>query len=537
MDELLTKHKKLFVGVFIAMAVTALWHTYYVSIAIRQTGDGFLLREYGMLAIGLIMLSLCAGIFLLCTKYRRELIWIAAVFLLGISTMRVMPGLSAPDEPSHYVSAYYLSNQLMMMQPDDEEGRVFIRKQDVALEDINEERMQNNYEYVDDAEVFGQTPYERNYYEVHNWARDHQVDPGMTTSSHIRVVTTPLIYLPQAIGICIGRMFNASALTLLNLGKIMNLIVFCIMVLWAVMRMPFGKSIMMASVLLPMTINLAASMSYDAMLIGCAYMFIAQTLHLAYAADEVNWKDIAFLAVILAVMSPCKIVYSLMVFLILIIPKKKFRSTGMYAASWAVCIAAAIGSMLIVNAAVISNYATTVVSDVPWADEPGFTISYVMHHPLDSFRVFYDTLMYQGDYYHKTMIGAYLGNVCESLDVPFFIIMMMTAGLVMLPLSGAEQDAQLLKKDRIVIFVVCIVVFLLLLGSMMIAWTPLSSPVILGVQGRYFLPLLPAALLLVRNKRLALNKDIDNYVLFFMICCDAFALYRMYSMICLYIPG
>ena len=162
-------------------------------------------------------------------------------------------------------------------------------------------------------------------------------------------------------------------------------------------------------------------------------------------------------------MSPCKIVYSIIVFLLLLVPKSKFKNTGIYAAAWAICVIAAIGSMLLVNAAVIAGYATTVVSDVPWSGEPGFTVSYVLHHPLDSLRVIYDTIMYQGEYYHETMIGAYLGNICESLDVPYFIIMIFTAGLFLLPLSAGEQDKQLFKRDRIIIFAVCVVIFGLLL--------------------------------------------------------------------------
>lgn len=536
MDELLTRHKKLFVGAFIVLAVLALWHLYYVIMAMNATGHSFLLTEYGVLALGLVMLALCVGIFLLCTNHSRMLIWIAAFFLLAISSMRVMPGLSAPDEPSHYISAYYLSNQLMMIEPADEEGRVHIRKEDVALEDVNEERVKQDYAYVEDAEIFGQVPAEKNYYELKNWKKNHSADPGMTTSSHIRVVTTPLVYLPQAIGICIARMLNCSSTVLLTLGKLMNLLAFCIMAFWAVRRMPFGKTIMMAVTLLPMTVNIAASMSYDVMLLGCSFMFIAQVMHLAYAAEKVEWKDIIILAVILAVMSPCKIVYCLMVFLILLIPKEKYQSKLMNVMIWVICIIAALGSMLAVNASVISGYASTVVSEVPWSDEPGFTVSYVLHHPLDSARVFYDTLMYQGSYYHETMLGAYLGNLCEELDVPFIVLLFMTLALFALPLSDSEQNRQLSLKDKIIVAAVCAVIFALLLGSMMIAWTPLSSPVILGVQGRYFLPLLPIALLLIRNRKLALNQNIDDYVIFLMVCCDAFVLFRLYSMICLYIP-
>ena len=43
--------------------------------------------------------------------------------------------------------------------------------------------------------------------------------------------------------------------------------------------------------------------------------------------------------------------------------------------------------------------------------------------------------------------------------------------------------------------------------SMLIAWTPVSSRVILGVQGRYFLPFLPVLLLALKNRTVVLTKD------------------------------
>ena len=49
--------------------------------------------------------------------------------------MVVLPPLSAPDEVSHYISAYQLSSRLMGRTARAEDERVFIRAQDVFIED------------------------------------------------------------------------------------------------------------------------------------------------------------------------------------------------------------------------------------------------------------------------------------------------------------------------------------------------------------------------------------------------------------------
>ena len=308
-DKLLKEHKKLFVIAGIILAVLGIWHLTYVIEGMNATGDKFLLQEYGMLTLGLIMLSLLVGICLLCTGYKKEIIWIVAFALLAISSLRVQPGLSAPDEPTHYISAYYWSNILMLQDPDDDQGHVYIRAQDATLEDLNGEREDVETGLSEGTEIFGQSLDEETYHLVHNW--DYDTESGTTTSILQRMETTPLVYLPAALGISVARTFNAKPLVLLNFGKVFNLIAFMLMVFWAVKRTPIGKEVMMGSTLLPMTITLAASMSYDAMLIGLSYVFIAEVLYLAFEKEKIAWKDIIILAVILAIMSPCKLVYGI----------------------------------------------------------------------------------------------------------------------------------------------------------------------------------------------------------------------------------
>ncbi len=82
---------------------------------------------------------------------------------------------------------------------------------------------------------------------------------------------------------------------------------------------------------------------------------------------------------------------------------------------------------------------------------------------------------------------------------------------------------------RIWAVIVCAACFCAILGSMLIAWTPISSPYIQGVQGRYFLPFLPVLLLACKNDRLVLTKSGNRSILYLMYCANGYVLLRLFA--------
>ena len=84
-------------------------------------------------------------------------------------------------------------------------------------------------------------------------------------------------------------------------------------------------------------------------------------------------------------------------------------------------------------------------------------------------------------------------------------------GLSGLNIRGEEECVS--KKERYYYVGIGIVSFMLILLSMWLFWTPISSIVIEGVQGRYFIPVLLLIVLLLKNKILIINKDISRYIL------------------------
>ena len=67
--------------------------------------------------------------------------------------------------------------------------------------------------------------------------------------------------------------------------------------------------------------------------------------------------------------------------------------------------------------------------------------------------------------------------------------------------------------------------------SMMLAWTPISSKVIQGVQGRYFLPFLPVLLMSLKNDTLVLTREGNRKTLYMMCSMNAYVLLRIYGIV------
>ncbi len=75
-------------------------------------------------------------------------------------------------------------------------------------------------------------------------------------------------------------------------------------------------------------------------------------------------------------------------------------------------------------------------------------------------------------------------------------------------------------KDRLWIWFICLVIFGALMFSMLLAWTPKSSNMVQGVQGRYMLPLLPVFLFTLKNQKVVRTGTDDRLILYTMMAAD-----------------
>lgn len=539
--EKIIKIKSYYLVSWLVVAVLGAKHFLDVRAGAAESGDTWLISRY------LVLMLVClTGVFVLGQLFGRknklEYIYAGTGIFFGILYLLVLPPLSAPDEVSHYISAYQLSNHMMGKTTNYKTGHVLIRAEDWFTEDVY-----GNYRYREEdgvlifeedgdgqSSVLGQTLTEKTYRVIHDMGLSKHVERGegeTAVSTYPPVVTTPLAYVPQAAGMTLARLFHMNSLGLLYMGRLFNLLFFVGITYLAMARLPFGKEILFGIALLPMTLHLSASFSYDVILMAGLFYFTACCLDLAYEKERVRVWDVVLLAGIMAVIGPCKMVYAVFMGLCLLIPMRKFGGWGRWVMAAAAVAGAWVLSMILVNSQTIAAYASETESYVAWAGEAGYSLGMLVHNPGLLLKMFYNTVLWQAEYYHLTMIGAYLGNLDVVLDVPYLAVLLLTGCLLILSFRKPGENLMLAGKARIWIWVLCLMCVGVTMLSMLIAWTPVSSQVITGVQGRYFLPFLPVLLMTCKNDFVVLTKNRDRSILYLMCCVNAYVLMRLFSIV------
>lgn len=455
----------------------------------------------------------------------------AALVILGLFYMLVLTPFSTPDEAAHFVSAYRLSSQLMGKQAVADETFLAHAKEE------ERERIGRGANVLvrsgDDAPGLYTSVGQVTYNQVLTQMFSLDDSQGVTVRSEIPVNTTPVVYLPQAFGINLARILHLGYIPLVYLGRLFNLLAFAGMAALAVRIMPFKKELLMAVSCLPMTLHLAASLSYDAAFIGLSMLFLAWCFYLAYEKKEVTIKDTVILALLLILLEPGKIVYLPVAGICLLIPASKFKTKKRYWLSVICVMAAVVLAVFFVNRIVLSVWAGSTESYVGWSEAAGYTLQDVLHQPYDIFLVYYETLVTQFDYYLVTMLGGFLGNLDPNLTVPPFCLAILWYVLFVSVIRREGEKALITGGQKLWILLLVFLSACLVLASMLLGWTPRNLTYITGVQGRYFIPLLPLVLLTVFDRHLVISLDLRKSAWYLECFVSIYALIRICSTACL----
>lgn len=537
--------------VFISLII--IWNYSTVRLISIQSNTKYLYTLYGLLVfISLTSLFLVYFvIFKLKIKISLGIIASISIFILGILYTIYLAPLSAPDEPSHYISAYKLSNLILLQPITNEKGYVLIRGRDLSIENpdasakiIKEKDV--NIEYIKKSEDTNSSILYSNvdlnlYNRIYNKGIYDNLDiyqNNLAKSSYIPVNTTALIYIPQALGLSLARNLNLDSISLLFMARIFNLIFFAIIIGLSIHLLPFFKESIYIISLFPMSLNLAASFSYDALLISLIFLFIAYILNLRYKKEEISYKNIIFLAILLSIFAPCKIVYTPLIALILLLPYEKFKNKKNYIVGLLSILIIAALAMYLVNYTIIKSYVidneANISANVSTAPAL-YNIKYLLTHIREFISLYYLTILKKLEFYHQSMLGTYIGNIdfdiTNNIGSAYICSSFISIALVLSSLDYKDNIDRKLGLGVITynIFIFLLSSFLIML-SMLIACTPMSSNIILGVQGRYFIPILPLILLGFRNFDIKIGRNIKKELVFLVYATNIYVIINIFTM-------
>lgn len=521
---------------------------------------------------------LAAAVFiavLLAMLHAPLYLFVPAVGLaLGVTFTYVTPALVAPDEYTHLAAAYELASTWSGQTAADEDGNLLLRECDAAH--------------------FGTKTGDIGVLAYKNEAIAETSEPGspdvLTTHSEVKAGQGSGSYLAQALGIRLARAQGKNFYTMLLYGRLANLILYLLLAALAVWLAPTSLRGLLACVaLLPMPLQLAASLSPDAAVLGLVFSFTALCLRLR--GEKAVWWQKILLIVLGGLTAPGKAIYLPVILLCLLIPVENLTYDGnptvkflgeelpggccihaatlvlafcfwlaanlnavAYAArdmnTTVLVTAAAAAAVLLVlalaaylklhkrpkvffwcKAAFAAVLVVGAVGGVYAVSHMGggldpdqltmtypngdsiwtFSFGYICRNIPATVKLLLRTLPEQGALWLQGLLGTTLGEpIVYRIDVSWLLGVGLLLAVLAAALPRQDEPALLGRRSKAGTAGICLCVVLAVLAAAL-NWTPINYQTLFGLQGRYLLPILPLALLLVKSsKKLVLRGDVSH---------------------------
>ena len=311
-----------------------------------------------------------------------------------------------------------------------------------------------------------------------------------------------LAYLPQAVGLKIGRATGISFQKILWVGKFLNLFTYALILSIAVKYTKIGKKALICVGTIPTAVFLASAYSYDAFITSFLLLGFVMILNeLLDKSQELNWKRVAVGVFALLIGCFSKAVYVPLLLLLCFLPKEKFKSRKqrMY------FIVAVIFIFLIMMSSFALPALTNTVGNIDVGADPrgGDTsvtrqMKYIFEKPLTYTALLFENIVDSfGGYFldgGSRTFFSYLGGSSTNL---YYLHMLLA---IVVTLTG-ENKIMLDRKLKVVLGILVIGVLMLIWTALYLSFTPVGADTINGVQPRYYIPLMfPVMLLFISNK-------------------------------------
>lgn len=429
-----------------------------------------------LLAAGLALLIIYSRLFFIFIgRFHLQPEFIFVIFSAVVGTILVFltPPMQVPDEQIHFTRAYQVS-ELNIFKTNQTLPRSILH-----LDTIYQRMKFNSSEKTSWQELSTMTKMQL----------EQQIRQDKGTNDYFAP------YIPAALGIFFGRLFQCSPVILLFLGRIFNLFFTIFMIYLAIRITPVHKWIFFLLGLMPMTLFLLASLSYDSMAIGLSFLLLS--LFFRYICDEnrrISSKDVAILVTLIFLLALCKAPYYMLGALFLLIPVKKTGAWKKHLLVFALIIVTMfIGTHLWVFCRTYFSPNVPLLSEQAYGlpkwmtpDNPGAQFKFILTNIKQYIGILLNTTFrYKGYSY----VEGFVGNLgWEDTPFPFFFILSYLIMLVIAALGDSTPHANPGWIRKIIFFFFFLTGYVLIETGFYIATTPLKAISVEGVQGRYFIP-------------------------------------------------
>ena len=343
-----------------------------------------------------------------------------------------------------------------------------------------------------------------------------------------RATYFPTLFFVQSVimGI-LGRLLDFPVMAIYYTIRFSYLLIYIALIYFSIRLIPFGKWAIGVASVLPMCIIQASAVSSDSINIGVSFLFISWILLQISRQETVfSKRDLLITCFLIFCVTTLKVNYTLQLILLLFIPRKKLGSKKnlliMYAtAILCFCICTIGWNFLILKQSSLQN-----ASDL----DPVFQLKTLLSNPFIFLKSLSNTLRTHLVQFFKETIGV---SGYGYWDLPNIVYWAMPIILIF-SLFCEKNKVALPSSLRIIMIVLLLFgVFIIFAIFYVVATTPASS-IIWGVQGRYFLPLIPLLLLSISFTN-SMKIDPLPWVIpaiIFILTITCWALFMLYHVTC-----
>ena len=441
------------------------------------------------------------------SKMKIEKLYVIIALIFGILFLILTPPFESPDENSHFKKAYQISN-----------GNLYCK---LKKNQCGNYFPQDMLDYISEKDSFMGNR-EKKYY-FSSFVLDQYAQTNYDNMSFNQYSTNKAffpVYIPGALGIITAKIFSRiigmnmiSSAYMIQFARLFMLLATIAITYFAIKRTPIFKKSFFTIALLPMLLFLSSMVTYDGIINAIFLLTLAIILDLIYQKKNVDKKDIITLIICGVVLLNIKTVYFIIFVLMFLIPKEKFNVKNNKIKTAIIMILSIIGISFIFR---LPNYFTSVAKSELESQQ----LSFIMHHPFDYIKILIKNIVSQRNFTMTTMVGVF--GLLDTY-LPFVAIFVIYVNIILTGLSdGIKENIKINLKTKLLLILYIIFVICSVYTSMYIIWTPYQLNVIgggeiVGVQGRYFIPLLVPLMLLLSSKKIKNNKLYDivsnNYYL------------------------
>lgn len=312
-------------------------------------------------------------------------------------------------------------------------------------------------------------------------------------------------YIPQLLAFALLYHKGALIYPIYELACLFNALSALLLTFYAIQLSRTLAPIIFTVALLPMTLMLFGSIGQDATIISTSFLLAAYLEYCFHNKSNLDRSQVFFICSMIVFIATARAPYVL-VALVLFSRAIKLSPQpttcghkGYFVQTYRPYLRTVLFAVVLTASLVtiyICSSSNLIQARAPVGTSPSKQLLALLKHPISAFSIASQTLEVQGRFYIRGMVGI-LGWLDTYYSDLFYLLACaaFAASLILRTwTSSPELTSASFRWSPICLSSTALIVGGIFL-AMFVDWTPLGMHVIQGVQGRYFLPLVPFLIL------------------------------------------